>query len=317
MADNAPDNQADEERRRELEQYFNELSVEDRRNRIYLEPVFRDAYNEITQAHQVVQVPKYFWDHWVPIIGPVAATLYMKLRQYCYYNPKTGERRDWCWPKQETLAREIGVSSRMTLRKALVVLEENGFIKRVPQYRQRSPGGDVRRSSDKYQVYFEITLVQSDAIGLLIHESAKSAQINEEVRKAKKWPDGESAVENPPRMDKKRPYGAGQKMSSKKKYLEEVLNNVNVSDHKKEDLLQISSMSQEMVEQLGDTHSLGFYRLIARKMPESAIFASLSEVKDARLTGRLTKSRGAYFTYLIQQEAKQRGIDLEEETKKS
>jgi len=116
-------------KRKQLEKIYAELSPEQRRNRIILEPAFRDAYNEITQAHRLVPVPHYFWEKWVPVLGPVASMLYMRLRQYCYYNPETGEKREHCWPKQETLGKEIGVS-RCTIMRTLPVLEKHGFIKR-------------------------------------------------------------------------------------------------------------------------------------------------------------------------------------------
>ncbi len=59
MAD--PTTPPDDEQRKELESYYANLSADERCNRIVLEPTFRDAYNEIIQAHQVVQLPLYFW----------------------------------------------------------------------------------------------------------------------------------------------------------------------------------------------------------------------------------------------------------------
>ena len=70
-------------------------------------------------------------------------------------------------------------------------------------------------------------------------------------------------------------------------------------------------LAQEMAEQLNDDHSLGFYRKIADTVPENLIFQTLSEVKDAFLTGRVKKSKAALFTTMIQSKALEYNINLD------
>jgi len=70
-------------------------------------------------------------------------------------------------------------------------------------------------------------------------------------------------------------------------------------------------LAQEMAEQLGDDHSLGFYRKIADMVPENLIFQALSEVKDAFLTNRVKKSKAALFTTVIQSKAQEHNINLD------
>lgn len=55
----------------------------------------------------------------------------------------------------------------------------------------------------------------------------------------------------------------------------------------------------EILAVCGDEHSRRFYQSVALAMPASQIWAALSEVKDAAATGRLRKSKGAYFTSLV------------------
>ena len=59
-----------------------------------------------------------------------------------------------------------------------------------------------------------------------------------------------------------------------------------------------------------DDHSLGFYRNVVDKIPENIIWQALSEVKDTHLTGKIKKSKGALFTKIIKEKAKERKIKL-------
>ena len=151
----------------ELEAFYNALAPEERRNRVLLQPAFRDAYNEITESHRNVVIPRYFWAKWLPVLGPVACALYVTLRQYCYHDSRTGELRNLCWPRQKTLAREIGVRDRKTVRKALSLLESHGFIRREHTFYHNPQNALARKGTDRYLVYFEIPLLTSDAARLM------------------------------------------------------------------------------------------------------------------------------------------------------
>lgn len=309
MADDFTNQALDHER--DLRQFLEGLTPEERRDRIYLQPAFRDAYNELIQAHQIVQAPKYFWDHWVPILGPVASTLYMRLRQHCFYNPRTGERRDWCWPKQETLAREVGIRDRESLRAGIVALELHGFIKREPQYVLDKVTHRPRRASDKYYVFFEVPLIDADAVSLLISQASTQETLENQrsAHEAEKPPHRGPAVDNQPYEAGKPPQQAGGKTASKNKYLEGVLDNVNVATHAKEQLLRTRDLAQQMLEELGDRHSMGFYRKVAQTVPYTLIRRALSETKTARLEGNVSNA-GAYFTSRIKQLAAEQRIKL-------
>jgi hypothetical protein len=77
-----------------------------------------------------------------------------------------------------------------------------------------------------------------------------------------------------------------------------------------EEEIRRGSLVIEMLDVCHDKHSRGFYRLVARKVPEELIRAALSETKYQAATGRIRKSRGAFFTDEIQRLTRERGIDL-------
>ena len=86
--------------------------------------------------------------------------------------------------------------------------------------------------------------------------------------------------------------------------------NVNAVSRPQEDDLRTEGLVLEMLDTLGDQHSKGFYRRVARIVPEGLIFETLSETKYQANMGRVQKSRGAVFTDLIKRRAQELGIDL-------
>ena len=83
--------------------------------RMRLEPWYLDVRGELVKPDQVVIQTRYFWEKWARILGPLPTMLLLRLRQYCYYNRATGEKRDWCYPSQEQLGNELG-AHRDTIR---------------------------------------------------------------------------------------------------------------------------------------------------------------------------------------------------------
>ena len=91
------------------------------------------------------------------------------------------------------------------------------------------------------------------------------------------------------------------------------LNNVKenaVSNKKKKRSPEKEYLAKEIAEQLGDDHSLGFFRKVVDLMPENLIWQALSEVKDTHLTGKIKKSKAALFTTVIKSKAIEHNINL-------
>ena len=77
-----------------------------------------------------------------------------------------------------------------------------------------------------------------------------------------------------------------------------------------EEEIRVSSLVLEMLDVCRDKHSRGFYRPVAQKVPEDLIRAALSETKYQDRMGRITESRGAFFTDQLRRLARERGIKL-------
>lgn len=288
-----------------------------------IEPFYQDVKNEITQPDNITTATKYFWTKWAPLLGPVATCLILRLRQYCYYNRITGEKRDYCWPSQTTLAEEIGIKDKRTIQKAIALLEITGFVRREPNYRYDQVMKKKVRSTDTYYITMDDPLVEEDKIDLVIRtaerimqEKAKSLEKEDISPKVEVSPQVVDRVDKPGPKVEFSPYKAGDNFP-RKEYLEEVLNNVNVirndenETSKEREIGQADeqeALAQHILEELGDVKSLGFYRKVARTVPEHVIYRALSETKDAALTGRIKRSRGACFTDLVKRHTAKPGL---------
>jgi hypothetical protein len=69
-------------------------------------------------------------------------------------------------------------------------------------------------------------------------------------------------------------------------------------------------LAREIAEEVNDNHSLGAFRAVANKIPEQKIRIFLSIIKDAHLTGKIKKSRGAMFISLAKAYAGKNNINL-------
>ncbi|MCJ7665138.1 MAG: hypothetical protein MUO59_00190, partial [Actinobacteria bacterium] len=69
-------------------------------------------------------------------------------------------------------------------------------------------------------------------------------------------------------------------------------------------------LAREIAEELDDNHSLGAFRAIVDKISEQRIRIFLSIIKDACLTGKIKRSRGAMFILLVKEYAGKNNINL-------
>ena len=69
-------------------------------------------------------------------------------------------------------------------------------------------------------------------------------------------------------------------------------------------------LAKEIAEELGDDHSLGAFRSIVDKIPEQQIRIFFSIIKDAHLTGKIKRNKGAMFISLTKGYAGKNNIDL-------
>lgn len=136
-------------------------------------PFYHDLKNEIVEPDKVVVSSQYFWTRWAPRLGPTLTALVVCLRRHCYYNKLTQERRDWCFPEQATLAREIGVESTKTIRAALQHPEAAYFVRREARYVYDPHRGKKVRTSDMYYVAMDDPLTPEDEALLVVRATER------------------------------------------------------------------------------------------------------------------------------------------------
>jgi hypothetical protein len=69
----------------------------------------------------VINVNRYLFWFWTPIIGSDCISLYILLSEYC------NDETDICYPKESELADRLGLSKR-TIQRKIPILEENNFL---------------------------------------------------------------------------------------------------------------------------------------------------------------------------------------------
>jgi hypothetical protein len=129
--------------------------------RLELLPFYHDLRNRLVRPEQVHVETRYFFRKWKPRLGPTATLLIMELRDRCYYNPRTEERRDTCWPALDELGAALGVSAR-TIQRLLDEPLVQLFVKVEHRYRFDERLGRKVRTSSLYHVAMDDPLLPED-----------------------------------------------------------------------------------------------------------------------------------------------------------
>jgi len=123
------------------------------------EGVHDGSYDKLTRPEVELRVPGYFMRFWSQHLSTGAFALYLHLRYMCWYDLKNPQNsRDYCWPKQATLARLIG-SSRRSVQRHLQELEDLQLIRRKPTRYYDHERGKKLRGVDVYQIPYRVPLV--------------------------------------------------------------------------------------------------------------------------------------------------------------
>lgn len=79
---------------------------------------YQHLYTQIVKPDELFWGTEYFRKKWVPLLGPTLAWVIVDLRRRCYWNKKTGEKRDHFTCDLAEIARSIGVDEG-TVHRAL------------------------------------------------------------------------------------------------------------------------------------------------------------------------------------------------------
>ena len=315
---------------------WEQLTPEQRRGRIALRPGFRSAMNEALQLDRFFPVPAYLWEKWCPLLGVLPIGVYLELRRMCFVDRVTGERRVTCWPKQETIAKRLGVRKRHTIASALRILEEHGLISRERTHYNEAGSGKIRRGVTSYTVWWEPPPVVEDAVNLLLKElESTAADASGGSLVAENRPFGPTNALRPEighaYMAEKRPCelipgnrsnvpNVGSRRGSKPR----LADHPRVKAMSTEQRARCESLALELGERLmtwgpgydGAPHrSEGFHRRVSFLMPENLVREALMATGDAvaeRLAGRegCRQDPSAYFAGAVKRIAEREGIDL-------
>lgn len=332
--------------KQQLVDHLLSLSPEDRTQRLLIEPDYPNVRDEIIEPDRVTMQTWYFWKKWAPILGPVATTLFIRLRMYCYYNRQTGELRDWCYPSQTTLAQEIGLKDKKAVMRAIRLLEEHGLVKREAQYRYDEARRKKVRTTDLYRIMMSDVLAPEDEPEVVVRMAerimtARSQQLDklEVGPMSQKGTQVSGAVDNRPPKSQKGTYYSGPKKGQEEVPLRRTPNVDNVGLHQsdpglrdhptvrqmttdqkayKENLaLEIGERLKEMAGDRGfkEHQSAGFHRRVAFLLPESLVNEALVATRDALddvRSGRkqLRTGPAAYFAGIVHQVADREQIDI-------
>ncbi len=198
-------------------------------------------------------------------------------------------QKDFCWPAQERLGLDLGLKPRMIryhldeLRKAELVTWK-------------------RQGLNRPNIYYILKLPDA-------HEPPEP-----DPRYPQRTPDRQY-IATP---DRQPTSGQEWQRIADKEYSKKNTNTVNVIPLTPTKSRLVTSVSPEEQDDLvseilavcGDANSTGFYRKLCREAPRDIIFQALSETKYQANMGRITNSRGAFFTDLIKRKTRELSGDI-------
>ena len=296
-------------------------------SRMQLVPFYEDAKNELINPDRIVTITWYELHHWLPKLGPTKFMIIQILRRHCYYNKLTKERRDWCFPKQETLAKELGIGER-TLRRLLNEPDDGlaQFIRREPTYRYDSVLKKKVRSVDKYHVKMDTPLIPEHHGDLAVIMAERI--VAEEGETQSVAPTGQNGRQVEPDVDNLPPTGQnGRHISAANMAEEEVLirkternvNVPNVFENLKEPSKKIvtkewtdqhEGLLFEMSQILGsEEKNKAYYRTIVMDpdIPDQLVRYCMSVTREACQL-RKTWNAPGYFTGVLKNELERLGL---------
>ena len=276
---------------------------------IELEGFYLNARNEIVNPDRYIVSSKYFWDKWVPELGPNLTILIMQLRKHCFYNRTTGEKRDTVFLCLDQLAGECGFSDR-TIQREMTNQIATKFIKIIPNYKYDETLQKKVRTSNTYQVVLDDPIHPSDEDKLLqIKDKRKSVAVaktlvnnlNDNLSFRSK-----NSVDNlpPKRQIDGHIYGRQIVVDNVSTSFNTL--NVNVQGNnvqKTQEQKPLTPKEEALVEKIlavtKDRKSEPFYKIIARHCSEASIDKAIEDIKTYLTSGRVVKNPGAFFTSRI------------------
>ncbi len=226
-----------------------------------------------------------------PELSDGAKLTYWVIYSHDWYEPARGGRKGYVYPTVGRLAQLRHTTAR-TVQRHLAELIEAGLLTRELRQGKPSimyieePGGEEVERYRREQSEGDDISVGGGATFLSPQQEDKEKQINPV-----------NAVENA-LMER------GSNVTRGWKPIRALLNpeRLPTSPVKRTEWL-----ADQIVAQTGDPESLGCYRAVAERCPESLVFEALALLKEARHDGSIRKSRGALFVGIVRRLCRERG----------
>jgi hypothetical protein len=239
----------------------------------------------------------------------------------------TGESKGYVFPAVETLAK-IRHTSVRTIQRHILELIHAKLLTRIRQRHKPSILYIEEVSDAEVEKYFQffaakdqqINLTQTDNPSQLrndknvvSHKVPETTKMSFAYKKENEVKEHEMNVnENFSRTDARKRSGLQGVGAILKQF---GLHKTNIMQPKSRkakpaDVIKRDFLAEEMAHSLGDQKSLGAFRTIAERVPETIIREFLARIKETWREGKVKRSRGALFISMIQHYAGTHRIDL-------
>ncbi len=210
------------------------------------------------------------------------------------WSDAAGLRKGFAYPSLARLAAIREVDKR-SIRRHLAELERVGLVTR--QERSGRPSLLVIEdpSMGETQAYLR-TYAGEDRIVLPTPDKNVRPYKKEEVKEKQNNVNASQLIEQGEEGRAWKPIGETVKELASRFKAKSKMNSI--------DKAKREHLAQEMLDVLGDQHSLGCYRRIAERCPPSLIYEALGRAKETARGGKIRQSKGALFVHLIKQWAK-------------
>ena len=127
-----------------------------------LSPHYHSAANAITQPDRMVFLSRYLVEKWLPDLGGDGLAILMFLRKRCFYNRRTGEKRETVTVSINEIAAGCRISKNTVRRQLQSSIALKAFVSVQEEYVVEGRRGGVLQSSNTYTVLMDDPVHPSD-----------------------------------------------------------------------------------------------------------------------------------------------------------
>jgi len=149
---------------------------------ITVSPFYHSAVNEITKPSSLVFMSHYFARKWAPDLGALGVAIVLCLRDRCYYDRRSGEKRDLVekFPVRE-IAKACSVSEKTIRREFDRNVPLKKFVAEEYEYKAGRIPGSVLEDAYSYRIAMDDPIHPSDEQRLLTLVRARAEALEKGV----------------------------------------------------------------------------------------------------------------------------------------